>query len=386
MDQANRVDVRPGLKVLVAIEASRLDGPIRNLLYAVQLLQHSVQFRFVTFVRPGQEENELVRHFQAAGLITTAIRERGRFDLNAAREFGRILRSFSPQVVQVHHTKSRLFSVFYATVLRLIDRRSLLFFFHGETWTNRLQKLYNTLDRRLFRSAARVVAVSEAQTHVLRDWGVSPERIVVIPNAIPERPARSPRALDQQAFRVMTAGRLSLEKGQRYLVEAVARIPLAVRSKLVVDVYGDGPETGTVQALVESSGVKDTMRLQGYCADIWPEFLRTDLFVLPSLSEGLPNVLLEAAMAGVPIVATAVGGIPALFHDRTEAHIVPAADAAALASAMEEFIAAPNAFDAMAQRARVKVLKLHSPSAKAQAMLRLYNEMVQTMSTPTSAA
>ena len=364
------------LKVLIAIEASRLDGPIRNLLYALELLRASVDFVIVTYVRPGSENNDLVARLRADGYALRVIAERGRFSMAAMREFWRILREQRFDVIQVHHTKSRLFAVVGCRLFGIASPRRLLFFFHGETWTNKVQKLYNRLDRMLFRLAERVVVVTPAQVPLLSAWGVRPERIVAIANVIPAMPpgASVVPAPDGRA-RLMTAGRFSAEKGHRLLIEAMRQLKLQGRSNVTLDIYGDGPELPALTAQISAGDLESQVIMRGYCKELQPLYGRYDLFVLPSLSEGLPNVLLEAAAAGLPMVATAVGGVPALFADGAEARLVPAGDAGALAAAIAEFIDAPAGYALRAARARDKVVAQYSPRAKAAAMLNLYNEL-----------
>ena len=364
------------LKVLVLIEASRLDGPIRNLLYAIELLRSTTDFVIVTFARPGLENNALVTHLRATDWPVIVIAERKRFDLKALRMLAATIREQAPDICQVHNTKSRLFVAWCTLVLRIVSRQRLLFFFHGETWTTSLQRVYNWLDRRLFRLAARAVVVTQMQAPLLVSWGVKRERIRLIVNAIPESAASAPRvSAAPEPLRLMSAGRLSAEKGHAVLVAAVAELARRSTRPLLLDIYGDGPEAQALQAAISSAGLEHTIRMRGYQADLQAAYRESELFVLPSFSEGLPNVLLEAAMAGLPIVSTAVGGVPALFADGVEARLVKPADPLALAQAMDEYLQQPTRFLEFAQRARAVVIARHGPRAKADALAALYAEI-----------
>ena len=364
------------LKVLVLIEASRLDGPIRNLLYAVALLRATTDFTFVTFARPGLEDNALVSHLRSAGWPVVVIQERGRFDFGALRILAATIRNQAPDICQVHNTKSRLFVGWCTLILRIVPRRRLLFFYHGETWTTSLQRIYNWIDRRLFRLAARVVVVTGTQLPLLRSWGVRADCIRVIVNAIPESVPRSAQSsAAPQPLRLMTAGRLSAEKGHAVLVAALAELRKRSTRTLLLDIYGDGPEAWALQSAIKAADLESAIRMRGYQTDLRAAYLESELFVLPSFSEGLPNVLLEAAMAGVPIVATAVGGVPALFADGLEARLVNPADPLALALAIEEYLQQPARFLGFSERARAVVIARHGPRAKADALAAVYAEM-----------
>jgi glycosyltransferase involved in cell wall biosynthesis len=127
--------------------------------------------------------------------------------------------------------------------------------------------------------------------------------------------------------------------------------------------------------LVEQHGLAGIVSLAGYTQDMEAVYRQADLFVLPSLTEGLPNVLLEAAMHRVPIVATRVGGIPALFKDGQEACLVEANNIEALASALECYLECPERFIARAELARERVRTHHSPEEKAAGLLEAYRSL-----------
>jgi hypothetical protein len=176
------------MRVAILMEATRASGPARNLLYALDLLKDECEFRFFTFRRPGDGRSEFVGVLEAEGYPVEVIDEAGPFDPRAAFRLCRRLVEMNPDVVQVHNTKSRLFALGCAAAGRL-DRRRLLFFFHGETWVDAKQRWYNRLDRLLLRRAPLVAVVSPYQAELLASWGIRRERIRVIPNAIPEAPA-----------------------------------------------------------------------------------------------------------------------------------------------------------------------------------------------------
>jgi glycosyltransferase involved in cell wall biosynthesis len=100
------------------------------------------------------------------------------------------------------------------------------------------------------------------------------------------------------------------------------------------------------------------------------------MFVLPSLSEGSPNVLLEAMMVGTPIVATAVGGVPDTVRDGRSAMLVPAADPAALANSIGRLMDDPALAESLKENARADVRERHSPQAYCTALTGIYRELL----------
>ena len=160
----------------------------------------------------------------------------------------------------------------------------------------------------LARGLPRVCAVSSTLGEELVRRGLRPSRVEVVPNPValrPPLPTRSPSSRARLAF----VGRLSPEKNVHTLLTALAALPPSVRPGL--DIVGDGPERLALEGLVAALGLQDV------CFHGWRDTMDdildvVDAVVLPSLREGTPLVLLEAATRGRPFVASAVGGIPAL--------------------------------------------------------------------------
>jgi sugar transferase (PEP-CTERM/EpsH1 system associated) len=141
-----------------------------------------------------------------------------------------------------------------------------------------------------------------------------------------------------------TVGRLQAVKDQRSLVRAFAhlvaqRAPGAERLRLAI--AGEGPIQEQLEAEILAGGIGTRVWLGGARADV-PEVMRSlDVFVLPSLAEGISNTILEAMASGLPVVATAVGGNPELVEHRRTGTLVPPADYVALADALAPYIADP---------------------------------------------
>ena len=165
-----------------------------------------------------------------------------------------------------------------------------------------------------------IIAVSEGQKRKLESWGINGKTIWVVKNAVAIQAQSLGHVLaskseislrlgiPDQAQLVVSAGRLSPEKGHRYLIEAIAGL-----RKKQPDAYfvfcGEGPCREALERQAKDLGILDRCRFPGFCRDL-PEILSAmDLFVLPSLSEGLPNVILESFASAKPVVASNVGGV-----------------------------------------------------------------------------
>src|SRR5262249_52319646 len=123
----------------------------------------------------------------------------------------------------------------------------------------------------------------------------------------------------------LSVGRLSHEKAHADLVSAIGYLPRTLPNiKVRLLIVGAGPERERIEQTIAALRLRDQVNLVGQVSDVSPYYELAGLFVLPSLSEGSPNVLLEAMAASLPIVATAVGGVPEIVsHDESALLIAP---------------------------------------------------------------
>lgn len=363
------------LNVLIFLEATRFNGPLVNLVYALDLLrEQAIRVRFVQFYRPGEPVTDFEIGLRDRGYEIIQIPERHSFDPKAWRAVRRLLADEKPDIIQVDNTKSRFFVV-TALWSRLTSLRRTVFVFHGETWTDRKQALYNQIDRKLLRLGASVIAVAPKQADFLRDWGIKDDRITVIPNAIPETQHNAFDAPDPTPLRFVTAGRFSVEKAQDLLVTAFADLVGERGPVAKLTLFGEGPDLEATKAQAAELDVLEHVHFPGYSNDMAQVYRSADAFVLPSRSEGLPNVLLEAAMAGVPIIATRVGGVPDFLDDGALGDLVESESAPALTAAMLRRLDDPERSKQLAAAARERVLKDYSPTTKAAQMLKCYESL-----------
>jgi glycosyltransferase involved in cell wall biosynthesis len=178
---------------------------------------------------------------------------------------------------------------------------------------------------------------------------------------------------------VLTVGRLSREKAHADLVLAMQRLrELAPQTRVRLVVVGEGPERDRIAETARACGVAENITFAGFVRDPRPYYAIADVVVLSSLTEGSPNALLEAMAAGVPVVATAVGGIPEIVQDRESALLVPSRQPDALASAIASTFADPVAAGRRADAARLLIETRHSPQARVMQLVKIYRESIET--------
>jgi glycosyltransferase involved in cell wall biosynthesis len=210
------------------------------------------------------------------------------------------------------------------------------------------------------RRARRMIAVTSViRERLLERDGVPPERITVIPNAIvPDERSCAPSGLPAGLRGGPVVGiiaRLQPEKGVADFVRAAARVARSVPAARFA-IVGDGPLRGELSALAGQLGVDDRVHFLGIRSDVRGLMDLMDVIVVPSLSEGAPLVTLEAMAAGLPVVASRVGGIPDQIRHNREGLLVPPGDPTSLGAALIELLRDPQRTISLGEAGRLRAI------------------------------
>lgn len=209
----------------------------------------------------------------------------------------------------------------------------------------------------MYRRVARVIAVSDAiRRRLIERDNVPPAKITLVPNSVP--PVRGsygdtlplPAELGEGPL-VGVVARLQPEKGVTNFVTAAARVAKEFPAARFV-VVGDGPLREELFALAERLGVRERFLFLGFRPDAQALIKLMDVVAVPSVSEGTPLVVLEAMGAGVPVVASKVGGIPGQISHGREGILVPPADSRALGDALLDLLRDPERARRMGEAGR----------------------------------
>lgn len=225
------------------------------------------------------------------------------------------------------------------------------------------------------------IAVSHHLAYQLqRTFRISKRRIHVVHNAVPEdrfahstwgKPSPLARDSGHRAT-VLTTARLHSQKGLEYLLRAAVLIP-----GVQFLIAGDGPERAALVTQAQALDITDRIVFLGHREDV-PELLaHCDLFVLPSLYEGLPLSVLEAMTAGKPVIATAVGGTPEAIHHGETGVLVPPADSLALAGAIHLLLADAALAGRLATAGQQRVRQQFSVTGMIEAVTRIYRDRLR---------
>jgi glycosyltransferase involved in cell wall biosynthesis len=367
-----------------------LGGPERQMLGLARHLPRHINSSFLSFAEGGRSRSFIhaARQQGCDAHILTA--DTPRFGA-ATTEIAGHLRRIGASALLCHGYKANLLG-------RLAARRvgipavAVSRGWTGETWKVRL---YERLDRWHLRFMDHVVAVSSAQADKVRRAGVPSARVSVIHNSIdPERfTDQDPRcqARLQRYFRsprsriIGAAGRLSPEKGYEVLVDA-ARIVIDDDPTIGFVLFGDGAQRDRLQQRIAAAGLTEAFVLAGFRSDLDRFLPHLDLFVLPSFTEGLPNVVLESSAAGVPVVATAVGGTPEVIDDGVSGWLCPPGDPAALGARLLDALTSEEGLREVGFQGRQRVLERFTFPRQAEQYRTLITGLIRAPQTARTAS
>lgn len=361
------------LRVAVLMATRILSGPGRQLAAVARALkERGVEMHVVLVHRRGHERSPLLDHLSERGVPWSVVEERWPLDTRVIRRVDRLLSDWEPHVLQSHGYKPTIVA---AVLTRMLGRPwPWIGFFHGTTTEDLKVRLYHALDLALLRWADRVVVMSREQEALVRG---APDRTTVLCNAVLPQFAKAKgsgfREGRSEGPLVGVVGRLSSEKGVDVLLDAVARLPESAMGRLVV--AGDGPERQALERQAGRLGLGNRVRFAGVVDDVVELYRRLDLLVIPSRSEGLPNVLLEALALDVPIVSTRVGAVEDVVGGTAAAVLVPPGDPGALAEGIARVLREGRSTSASA--ARKSRASAFSLDARARAHLDLYESLMR---------
>lgn len=357
-------------------------GPDKTILNTPRLLEPQGYRMLCVYLRPPNDPGFAVLRQKAQEQAATLIEvdDRGPWDWRVVPKLLSLCRQHQVAIWHGHDYKSNALGL----ILTLFHPMRLVSTVHGWVRQTARTPLYYRIDRYCLRKYERVFCVSEDLITACRAAGIASDRLTLLENGIDARAFRRSRSpleariqlgLPPQGLLIGAVGRLSAEKGFDHLLHAAAKLVEQGRDGRVL-IVGEGEERERLQALAAERGLKDRVFFPGWVADVRPYYEAMDVFVLSSLREGLPNVLLEAMAMEVPVVATRVNGVPQVIQDRQNGRLVEPQNADALASAIAEL--ADNLWlrERFRQMGRIAVETLFSFETRIHKLKAAYDELL----------
>jgi len=329
--------MRPTLVVHV-VEGLGLGGLERVVLTLAKSASPGYRVEVLALARGGGVAEEL----KAAGIRVSCLRLPNYYPGSVLRA-ARALVGIQPDIV---HTHGHFAGVAGRLAARLVGLRGLVHHLHTADPT--LEKRHLRLERLLARVTRRVLCCSLAVAeHARRDLGLPDGIVEVVPNGIETAPQVSReearrRLGDPREPVVGCVGSLAPHKGQAVLLRAFAALDARDRAGTLV-LVGDGAERAALEGLADLLGVRGQVLFLGQRPDVRSFLAGFDLLVAPSIGrEGLGVAVLEGMDAGLPVVASRVGGLPEALEDGRTGILVPEGDPAALSAAMTAVLSRPD--------------------------------------------
>ncbi|MCA0375119.1 MAG: glycosyltransferase [Gemmatimonadetes bacterium] len=359
-------------RVFALMDTRIVSGPGRQLAASVAPLRAlGIEVEVVCFERADGPPSPFASFLDTLGIRRHVVHAPGRLDAALIARVEALLAAERPDVVQTHSYRP-------AFILWTLRRRGLrlpwIGFFHGQTHEDLKVRVYNLVDRLVLRRADRLVVVAPHQ----RARFPFTRRLRYIPNAaLPGDAARAnavPPVIPDTLPRPWLGyiGRLSHEKGWDVLLDALARVPVSQPCSLVI--AGDGPDRAACEARIDALGLRDRVHLLGQIPSALPLYAQLDAIVMPSRSEGMPNVVLEALGADVPIVAARVGAVPELIPDDATGLVVPPENVPALTDAIVRVLREGRTPQGSAARAASAAR--YTLAARVDALRALYGDVL----------
>jgi sugar transferase (PEP-CTERM/EpsH1 system associated) len=359
----------------------------------VNLINHMPKDRYRHIIVCLVGSTDYARRIKKQNVPVIALHQRLGHDFSVHWRLLKLLISLRPDIV---HTRN-LSGLEFQAVAALAGVRGRV---HGEHGRDMHDLYGRNLKYNLFRKAIRpfvhrYTAVSKDLAHwLLNTIGIRSDRVTQIYNGVDSDKFRPrlgnrervgpPAFFTGNPFVVGTVGRMQTVKDHLTLVRAFLHLiqtdPEA-RERLRLVMIGDGPLRDKSQKLLQAVGAEALAWLPGERADI-PEIMKTsDLFVLPSIAEGISNTILEAMASGLPVVATNVGGNPELVKEGQTGTLVPPSDPLAMANAIQAYLRNPGRVSKHGRAARDRVERLFSMDAMIKGYLDLYDTLLDSTST-----
>ncbi|MGA1841303.1 MAG: glycosyltransferase [bacterium] len=333
------------LKIAHLIATNFFGGPEKQIIeHLLRIKQERFSIFLISFIERSVP-NELL---DAAGKRNIPIRclyTWNPFNPKVILDLISILRRDEIDILCTHGYKSDVIGRIVSWILRIPQ----IVFSRGWTAENKKIKLFEILDRWIIKFVDHIVAVSEGQKEKLMKLRLLPDKVSVIYNAInldnmkiqSKKSIRDELGIDGNSYLIVSAGRLSPEKNFEGLIEA-AKIVIRRNKNITFVVFGEGFLRKKLEQKVLDNDLENKFFLPGFRKDFFSLLKDTDIFVLASFTEGLPNVLLEAYSFKKPVIASRVGGIPEVVLDGETGFLISVQDLDRLAEYILKLTQDPN--------------------------------------------
>lgn len=359
-------------------------GPDKTILMSAPFLADSDYWLLAAYMHPPDDVGfESIRaRAKALHSPLVGVPDRGPLDGGVLRKMLNLCRRYNVTIWHGHDYKSNMIGL----MLRPFHKMKLVSTVHGWVKHTTRTPLYYAVDRWALPYYHHVICVSEDLAQRIEKLGVSPDRISLIHNAIDEQmfqrthaPAQSPLRHESHTpdgrLVLGAMGRLSAEKGFSLLITTVGEL-IAEGLDIELWIAGDGDQRKELEAQINASSLNDRVKLNGFVSDTVAWHAALDGFVLSSLREGLPNVVLEAMSMRTPVVATRIAGIPSMIDDGQTGLLADPGDRATLKQAIRRLVTDVQLRQSLAEQGRSLIEREYTFTTRMQRVRRIYDQVL----------
>ncbi|PHR94616.1 MAG: glycosyl transferase family 1 [Blastopirellula sp.] len=358
-------------------------GPEKTILSSPAFLEKLGYDSLCAYMRPPNDSGFDVLRTRAEhlGAPLVEIDDRGALDWRVIRDLLRVCREKKVAIWHAHDYKSNLFGL----IIQRFWPMKLVTTVHGWVQHTSRTPLYYFIDKQCLYYYHTVVCVSEDLRDEVLTKKVANENCHLIHNGIDTKryyrqksveEAKKELGADPNRFLIGAVGRLSPEKGFDLLIQAANRL-IKKGHDISVWIAGEGDAKEALQQQIKDAGLEDRIRLLGHINDPATFYQAMDLYVLSSLREGLPNVVLEAMAFEAPIVATKVAGVPFLIEHEKTGLLVDLDSVDELESGIERMYSSPELQKSCTANARTYLEENYSFERRMQKVAALYDQLLE---------
>jgi len=297
-------------------------------------------------------------------------------DLKCVFELRAMLKSLKPDLVHLHSAKAGMVGRLSAKSLGL----RCVYTAHGWPFTegvpSKKQAVYRNIERIMARLTNQIITVSEFDKRIAVDARVAkPAKLTVVHNGVSEVSdiTRSEISHGLPPKLIMVA-RFEVQKDHQVAINALSQLK---KLKWIMEFVGDGPDLAQAMELAHSLGLDDRIVFSGACNDVPSRLAAADIFVLASRWEGFPLVILEAMRAGLPVIASDVGGVKESVEHNVTGILVPRSSEKYMVSALEGLINNPALRTSMGKKGRAAFKANFTLETMLKKTLKVYEQVLQ---------
>ena len=374
--------VPPKIKILHLLSSRGLYGAERVLVNLIEHYNTQIITPYMALLQDSKAPaDDLIEAADRRGAQNIIIKCGKWVDIKALKQVNEIIKNEGIHIIHCNEMKSRLYGLIVSKMLHIPVITT-----HHNWIRNKLSTtIFEYLDAVYIRFIDRVIPVSVGVKKALREIAVPKRRMSVILNGInvrefvkDKRRADSLREelnIGNSEYVVGSVGRLSVEKGHRYFLEAAHKVLTKMQNIRFV-IVGDGELTDELRELVQKLEIEQNIIFAGYQTDVTQFYSLMDICVMPSLIEGTPMALMEAMATGVPVIASAVGGIPTIIDNRENGVLVEPQNPDAITNAILALLQNRTACDKISKNARKTILKRYSADRMARQYENEYRRLL----------